>query len=312
MQKHREKMKEFVSRLWTNPGIKDVPAARRENQILGFLKDNSSQLQSALARPELFQGLKWEDTMRMLLFELTETAVESLHPALDRVVDDIASSGVLDQKKGDSAVGLDVDRLKGFLHRLLRSKAVRDQFTAVLQTVTGGFIERYLSCIYERRGVMFNEMIRRDHATVERPAVIAYMEMSSLLRPLYWHKFQSPSGGQLSLEVVKQDNRMFEKLKKDLLALLADEVGAFPSVFLDDAMDCARGINDFREISGSARFLGILVARAQEYDSLQKQDRGAETPDKSWFSINRRTAKYYGYDIRFLEEFYQIAGEKGW
>jgi hypothetical protein len=41
-------------------------------------------------------------------------------------------------------------------------------------------------------------------------------------------------------------------------------------------------------------------------------DRGADTPDKSWFSIARRNFKFYGYDVKMIDEFYKIAAENGW
>jgi hypothetical protein len=43
-----------------------------------------------------------------------------------------------------------------------------------------------------------------------------------------------------------------------------------------------------------------------------KVDRGAESPDKSWFSIAKKNADYYGFDRRMLDELYMIAGDNNW
>jgi hypothetical protein len=52
--------------------------------------------------------------------------------------------------------------------------------------------------------------------------------------------------------------------------------------------------------------------RCKHYKPYTKVDRGAETPDKSWFNIARRNYKYYGFDIKMLDEFYKIAAENNW
>jgi hypothetical protein len=41
-------------------------------------------------------------------------------------------------------------------------------------------------------------------------------------------------------------------------------------------------------------------------------DRGANGPDSSWFSVARRNYKYYGFDIKMLDELYRIAADNGW
>jgi len=45
---------------------------------------------------------------------------------------------------------------------------------------------------------------------------------------------------------------------------------------------------------------------------VTRVDRGAVSPDKSWFNISRRNFKFYGFDIKLLDELYKIAGENGW
>ena len=47
-------------------------------------------------------------------------------------------------------------------------------------------------------------------------------------------------------------------------------------------------------------------------DINTRVDRGAESPDKSWFSIARRNYKFYGFDIKMLDELYKTAAENGW
>ena len=62
----------------------------------------------------------------------------------------------------------------------------------------------------------------------------------------------------------------------------------------------------------SARLLYILSARFNEYDPCIKVDRGAESPDKSWFSIARTNSRFFGYNKGILDELYLIAGDNNW
>jgi hypothetical protein len=41
-------------------------------------------------------------------------------------------------------------------------------------------------------------------------------------------------------------------------------------------------------------------------------DRGADSPDKSWFNVSRRNARWRGLDVSMLDELYTIAAENGW
>ena len=62
----------------------------------------------------------------------------------------------------------------------------------------------------------------------------------------------------------------------------------------------------------SSRFLYIMSSRYRNYKPIKKVDRGAESPDKSWFGIAKKTAESQGFDKRMLDELYMIAGNNNW
>ena len=62
----------------------------------------------------------------------------------------------------------------------------------------------------------------------------------------------------------------------------------------------------------TSRIASIFSMRCKNYKPYNKVDRGAESPDKSWFNIARRNFKFYGFDIKMLDEFYKIAAENNW
>ena len=61
----------------------------------------------------------------------------------------------------------------------------------------------------------------------------------------------------------------------------------------------------------SSRLLYILSSRFHNYKPT-KVDRGAESPDKSWFAIARKNAKLFGFDKLMIDELYRIAGDNNW
>jgi len=109
-----------------------------------------------------------------------------------------------------------------------------------------------------------------------------------------------------------KDQRKLDAMVNILRSQLIEEIGSIPESLIRPAVESFLNVNDFPETTGASRLIAIMMARSAAYDPNQKTDRGAESPDKSWFNITRRNAKHYGFDSRMLEELYQLAGDKGW
>ncbi|MFW5718164.1 MAG: hypothetical protein ACOC0E_12050, partial [Spirochaetota bacterium] len=67
-----------------------------------------------------------------------------------------------------------------------------------------------------------------------------------------------------------------------------------------------------RFIEATARLAAVFSARARSYQPNVDVDRGADSPDKSWLSVARRNYRFYGFDLKLLDELYSIATENGW
>ena len=50
----------------------------------------------------------------------------------------------------------------------------------------------------------------------------------------------------------------------------------------------------------------------RNYKPEAQKDRGADTAIKSWINVARKNYKFYGYDIKMLDELYNIAADNGW
>ena len=85
-----------------------------------------------------------------------------------------------------------------------------------------------------------------------------------------------------------------------------------PEELLRGALFSNVSFEEDKQIDATARIAAIFSLRAKNHKPITRVDRGANTPDRSWFSITRRNFKYYGFDIKMLDEFYKISSESGW
>lgn len=310
-------MADFVERLWNNPAIKNASIQRKENQILSFIKDNSIQLKNTLTQSQFFPDLSWDDIIRLLFTELTEKIIHEMEPRIDAVLKRSAKPQIIDfflEPGKGGANSFDVDLLKQFIVSNLRSKQLRDHYVHVVDAVSYRIFDRYLPVILERRKVIYYELIRRDRLDIPEDQVIHLLNFTSLFRPLYWHKIPEEPGSDTMISPggVARNKKLFEEVMIRMVDLVRQEAGEIPGTIIQFGLDSWRDASENPELSGISRLINILTNRAQEFDPQQTHDRGAESPDKSWFNINRKTARFYGYDMKFLDELYQIASEERW
>ena len=81
---------------------------------------------------------------------------------------------------------------------------------------------------------------------------------------------------------------------------------------LKSAVDANVSFNEHHVLEATARLSAIFSARARNYQPDLKVDRGADSPDKSWLNVARRNYKFYGFDVKMLDELYKIAAENMW
>jgi hypothetical protein len=305
-------MRNFVQKLWTNPAIRNTPIQKKETHILSFIRENQRNLQEAFHSPDFFPGLDWDSAVRLLITELTETTQEALRPRLDEVLDRVIHPEVRSYFGSRGGFQIETSRFRDFILGAMRQKQLRDHYMAALDAISYKLYDRYVAAVMTRHKFIYNELVRRDRVSIDATYMAEYLKLASLFRPLFYYKLREGPVENLSLAGVAKDPRTSRTVLVSLQALLEREIGFVPEGLLKPGLDSNLSSQEFPDISGSARLIQILVMRGVEYNPELKQDRGAESPDKSWFNINRRTAKNYGYDGKFLEELYLIAGEEGW
>ena len=311
MNVHADRMNEFVLKLWVQPVLSHANVIQKENHILAFIKDNRLQLQEAFARPDFFPGLPWDEALRLLLTILTDLIRGELIPLFDKVFQKIAISTVIGKFNADHS--MNIERFQNLAQEIIKTKPARDAFYSSLVVIRENFYGRYMPLIIKRRKVIYNECVRRSRLNASTELFPDYVSLATLFRPFFWHRFsEGNGGGEHSLSEISEDRNSFEKTFLGLKEHLAKNAGFVPEEIFRDGVESCLHSGEISDIPGVARLISIFVARVEDYNPVQKVDKGAETPDKSWFNIHRRNAKYYGFDFNFMDELYQIASEEGW
>ena len=308
----KEKMREFVGKLWQNPTMLQTPIAKKESQVLQFLRENQAQVQKIFGSSDYFPHLSWDDAVRLLLAEMLEKLFESISPKFDRIKDNILHPSLLNALGAPAEI--EEDRLKDFLLKLIKVKSLRDPLLLSIEAISFELFDKYIPELINHRKTIFTELVRRDRLILETPLLTGYFHFCLLFRPLYFYKIPSKLGATdlVSIHEAAKDQRKLDAMIISVRNQLTTEIGTVPESLIRPAIESFLNVNDFPETTGASRLIAIMMARSAAYDPNQRTDRGAESPDKSWFNITRRNAKHYGYDSRMLEELYQLAGDKGW
>ncbi|MCB1173067.1 MAG: hypothetical protein KDK39_05865 [Leptospiraceae bacterium] len=312
MERYRSKMQEFVAKLWHNPNIQQLPLGRKENHILGFIQENRDNLQQAFKTEGFFPEISWDDAVRLLLTVLTDSILDMARPLIDELLERVNHPELRDHFASEGGLNVDTIALRDYILDKMRNKRMRDQYISVLASLEAGFYRRYLPPVISYRKLIYIELVRRDHLGMSADVVADYVALAALFRPLGSLPIDTASQSGDVLMRHQPNSRSYKEIYNQIRDQVNTAANHVPDSLLETGLHSSLSVLDHPDIPGSSRLINIFSTRAQEYVANQKLDRGAETPDKSWFNINRRTARLSGMDVRFLEELYLIAGEEGW
>jgi hypothetical protein len=169
-------------------------------------------------------------------------------------------------------------------------------------------VERYVEEAFRRREYVYFELAKVQRLSLGRVELENLLRTSILLKPCV-HLFTAdgaPShGDQATVMVLKH-------YADKALDVVSRQIPCLPEEVIRSGVYGNLSFLEHPVLEATSRVTAILHARCRSYRPAGTVDRGADTPDKSWFSIARRNYKYYGFDIKMLDEFYKIAAEKGW
>lgn len=306
MSSELEKSSAFINRLLQNPALRDLTPLQKEEQIVQFLYLNSSQLYPTLSHPNFFPGKSWAEIVDLLQKALFHIVDNDVLPGLRRIVfDQIDFSFVSFLGRSDSSRDRISEQVYDALLQLLQRPATRRALTGPYTAVNFRLVAPYIDRIYVRKSYIHFELTKVQRLRMSRDEVKSMVEATLLIKPAVHLASTQREADQVSGLV---PSTYAEKA----LSHLRERLSLLPEQAIRTAVNASVSFGEDRFVEATSRLAAVFASRARNYRPNVKVDRGADTPDKSWLSIARRNHKFYGFDVKMLDELYSIAAEMGW
>jgi hypothetical protein len=297
----------FIDHLLSNPALNNLNPLKKEEQILQFLKTNAQGLVPTLSSPQFFSGLPWNQIIRLLYTALVQETDIVLKPELEELIRQKISFSFVSQIQAHRITEDQCrQQMWELTQRILQKPEARKALLGPFTAIMNDFVGRYLQKSFVDRQYVHFELYKVQRLRLEIEDIKHMVHATLLLRPSI--RLFSESGlndGVESLLVQPQfAATALESMKAQLQFL--------PPELLQGGLYSNVSFEEDKQIDATARLAAIFSSRGKNYKPIARVDRGASTPDRSWFSVARRNYKYYGFDIKMLDEFYKIASESGW
>ena len=310
MSVESEKAHSFVQHLFSNPSLQRYTPLQREQQIRQFLEVNSQALMPTLTSGDFFPGYNWERVMEMIMSTTREKTDMLFAADIREVVSHRINYNFL-REFGQSMLNYDEvqGQLLEIIDDMVAHPAARQQISGCYVAVLHNLFSRYLMESYNRQAYVHFEFTKVQRLALSIEQIYDLIKIILLLSPAIWivrdEQYDEHAHDTSPL-------RITQPLIDKTLAYLKDRVGIIPEHILRSAINANVSFDEDNTIEATSRIAAIFAARGKHFRPNIIKDRGAESPDKSWFYISRRNYKYYGFDSKMLEEFYSIAAESEW
>lgn len=297
----------FINHLLSNPALNNLNPLKKEEQILQFLKTNAQSLMPTLSSPQFFPGKPWNEILRLLYTALVQETDKVLKPQLEEWIRQKISFSFVSRIQ-PHRIPEDQCRQQMWelVQRLLQKPEARNGLLGPVTAIMNDFVGRYLERSFDDRQYVHFELAKVQRLRLEIEDLKHMIHATLLLRPGIQLFSESGAGEGVESVLVQP------QFAATALDSMKAQLQIVPPELLRGGLYSNVSFEEDKQIDATARVAAIFSSRGKNYKPIARVDRGANTPDRSWFSITRRNFKYYGFDIKMLDEFYKIASESGW
>jgi len=300
-----QKVDQFLQHLLELPAIKNDCPIGAELQIVQFIKTNLPKLEVSFSKPEFFPEIPPKETIAYILSTLQKKVINISLEFFKKIINTEIDFSVLRKVRKRP---VDEDKLKEKLFDLIKDmvsdSVCRAQLKPVYYIFELKYINKVIELLFERKAFTYNELVRVQKCFIDAQEYINYLKILLLL-------CQYPNFAKENKKILINASTNEEKVQ--LCANSAKTlVRRIPEIDLIDiklASDSNLPENLLEIWEASSRFLYVLLHRFSEYEPMVKVEKGAETPDKSWYGVARKIAKDFGYSKGIVDELFLIANE---
>ncbi len=305
MNKEEEKAAAFITRLLSNPSLNFLNPLQKEEQITTFLELNAVQLFPTLSSPAFFSGKTWTEILSILQPKLASMVDEMIEEGIKRHLFEKMDFGFLSSLPNSFPVNEKIiQSLYDLIIRTLKTNSGRLEFIGSYNALLYKLPHHYLDDIFESQTYIHFELIKVQRLKMSKAEILNMIRVSLLMRPAL-HLYSEGVFDKSSGLITKQYAVKIEKLMKKDLPRIPDEL-------ISSAVKSYLPFEKYRFVPTTGRLTSIFNAMGKTIRPHGRVDRGASSPEKSWMSVSRRNYKYYGWDIKMLDELYRYSLENNW
>jgi len=309
MNIEHEKAATFINRLWENPSLSGLSPLQKEEQLLQFLELNHKSLQPTLTSPAFFPGFSWPRIQVFLRDALAEYANQALPPLLQTILNENIDFSFIQhmahQRTTTSAVK---KQLSQFLNTVLSKVNSRKEFIGPIVGVGTDLIDRYVEKIFQRQKYISFELRKVQRLKINSSEIAHLIKTTMLIRPAV--RYFVPGG-----QVVPSNRNLLlvsHGFASKVVVHVSEAMPLMPDAVIKAGINSTLSFQDNPFLESTSRMASVFAHRCRNLKSGMIVDRGAESSDKSWFSVARKNYKFYGFDLDMLMELHGIATENGW
>ena len=307
----RQKAESFIERLMANPALQSFSLLQKEEQILQFLTVNARQLYPTLSSPAFFGGRSWEDIWNVLTSVTYDTTNRIIIPEFQSMLSSIDLTFFTflrhEQLNETSAREL----LGGLVEKAMGHEQARRVLAGSYSAIKNNVVRRFVPEVYRMKKYIHFELTKVERLKLGEKEALNMISLVVLLKPAIYI-FSSMMGASPSVKNTANGHIFMTQYTRNLASNLIEKTPSVPPQVLLSAMNANASFADDNKLEATARLSNILCSMCRNYKSETKKDRGADTEMKSWITVARRNYKFYGYDIKMLDELYNIASDNGW
>jgi hypothetical protein len=200
------------------------------------------------------------------------------------------------------------DELRALITRAAAHPVARNSLAGSLAAALSDIIDKYIPQAWERKKSVYVEITRVQKLTISPADLSDLTRFVVLVRPAAY-LYVTPG------ETVDKDvgySPLQETYVQKILASIASQAPSIPGALINMGLRSTLGFPGSPGVEAVSRLGAIMAMRGRALSPAVVVDRGADTPDKSWFNVQRRNARWHGLDGQMLDELYTIAAENGW
>jgi hypothetical protein len=300
----------FAMRLMDAPALRPLPALQKEEQAMNVLRANGPQLIPVFTSLGMEVSRGWKEPAALVTRAIRAAADQMMEREISEILSSRLQLSFFPALSGGRPAPARVqDELKGLVARAARHPVARSALSGSIAAVHSDMIDKYIPQAFERKKYVYVEISRVQRLSLAPAQLSDLVRFIVLVRPAAY-LFVTPGQG---VDREAGYAPLQEQYLSKILPGISSSAPSVPQAILALGLRCTLAWQEgATNVEATSRLGAIMALRGRALAPAVVVDRGADSPDKSWFNVQRRNARWHGLDGKMLDELYTIASENGW